>query len=99
MLLIICKSLFHTLIMKSWNKFYKNTDLYKTIEILDQNILYNQLIKIDNKHITGAYLGVKCRQLQTLKIKDIIDENRKLFNSVQTYQKLGIPVNDWNWNI
>ena len=94
-----CKSLFHTQIMKSWNEFYNKTDIYKTIEILDQNILYNQLIKIDNKHITGAFLGINCRQVRTLKIKDIIDENGTFFNSVQTYQKLGIPVNEWNWNI
>ena len=49
-----CSSPFHNQIMKSWNELYNKTELNKTSEILDQNILYNQLIKIGNKHITGT---------------------------------------------
>ena len=90
---------FHAQIMRSWNKLYNKSELSKTAEILDQNLLYNQLIKIDNKHITGNYLGSNNAHLKTLKIKDIIDKNGKILNSAQAGEQLGLRLNVWNQNI
>ena len=47
-----CKSDFYTQIMTCWNTLHNNVDPIKTIDILNQNIFYNQPIKIGNKHIT-----------------------------------------------
>ena len=62
-----CSLPFHNQIMKSWNELYNKTELNKTSEILDQNLLYNQLIKIDNKHITGTYLGSDNAHFKSIK--------------------------------
>ena len=43
-----CKSKFHEQIMDSWNKVHNNSCPTKTVEILNQNILFNQSIKINN---------------------------------------------------
>ena len=94
-----CTSPFHIQILKSWNELHNKSELNKTAEILDQNLLYNQLIKIDNKHVTGNYLGNNNAHLKTLKIKDIIDKNGKILNSIQAGEQLGIRLNTWNWNI
>ena len=51
-----CKSDFHAQIMTCWNKLHNNTLPTKTVDILNQNIFYNQVIKI-GKHITEKNLG------------------------------------------
>ena len=56
-----CKSKFHEQIMDSWNKVHNNSCQTKTVEILNQNILYNQLVKVNNTHVTGKHLtNAKC---------------------------------------
>ena len=69
-----CRSKFHEQIMISWNMAHNNRLPTKTIEIFNQNILYNQLIQINNKHITERYIGVNNNNqyIYSLKMKDII---------------------------
>ena len=45
-----CKSDLYTQTMTCWNKLHSNTNQTKAVNILNQNIFYNQLIKIGNKH-------------------------------------------------
>ena len=92
-----CKSKFHEQIMTSWNSIH-NISPAKTIEILNQNILYNQLVKINNKHVTELYIGIKNDKtiVSSIKINDIIDNNGKLLNQ-QFNIKFGLQISRWNW--
>ena len=50
-----CKSDFHEQILNCWNELNNNSSPTKIIEILNQNIFYNQLIKINQMHITERF--------------------------------------------
>ena len=94
-----CKSDFHAQIMTCWNKLHNNIAPTKTVDILNQNIFYNQCIKIGNKHITEAYIK-HCGFNDTncsLKIKDIIHNNGKLLNHIEFREKHNIPITNWKW--
>ena len=94
-----CKSDFYTQIMTCWNILHNNADPTKTIDILNQNIFYNQLIKIGNKHITENYLESIVLNVTngSLKIKDIIHNNGKLLNHTEINLKYDKLTTKWKW--
>ena len=63
--------------MISWNTAPNNGLSTKTIEILNKNILFNQLIQINNKQIIERYIAVSNdnKYIYSLKVNDIIDDN------------------------
>ena len=94
-----CKSKFHEQIMDSWNKVYNNSSPTKTVEILNQNILYNQSIKINNTHVTGKHVtntnGNKIPV--SLKIIEIVNNNGKFLSHTEINDKLDLQSSKWNW--
>ena len=55
--------------MTNWNSIHNKISPAKTIEILKQNILYNQL-KINNKHERYMIIGVKHDNRNVFSIKN-----------------------------
>ena len=95
-----CKSKFHEQIMDSWNKVHNNSCPTKTVEILNQNILYNQLIKVNNTHVTGKHLtNGKCNKSQshTLKIIEVVNNNGNFLSHTEINDKLDLQISKWNW--
>ena len=94
-----CKSNFHEQILSSWNMLHNNICPTKTIDILNQNVLCNQSIKINNKHVTGKQLTTNHlgRTVLSLKFFDIIDNNGNFYNSTDINNKLNLRTNSWNW--
>ena len=90
------KTKFHEQILNCWNELQNNSSPSKIIELLNQNLFYNQLIKINKKHITERYAKMN-REVCSIKIKDIIDNNGKTLNHDQINNKFQLNFSKWNW--
>ena len=91
-----CKTTFHEQILNCWNELQNNNSPSKILELLNQNLFYNQLIKINKKHITERYAKIN-REVCSIKIKDIIDNNGKTLNHEQINNKFQLNFSEWNW--
>ena len=66
------KTCFHQQILDMWYRIH-NTYPDSGVEIINQYILYNQYIKINNKHINSRQMPI-----ENMKIRDIINLDSKI---------------------
>ena len=86
------KTCFHQQILDTWYRIH-NTYPDSGVEIINQDLLFNQFIKINNKHITSRQMPI-----ENLKIIDIINLDGKFKSYEEIYIQTNGQLDQMSWN-